>query len=67
MLIEPLNWFTSGLIDESDVTSLSINMFKAFVRYARPKYSFENVMGISGRKKNKSMNAHEAFLNINAG
>jgi hypothetical protein len=44
-----------------------MNMFKAFVRYDRPIYYFENVIGISGKKKNKSMKAQVAFLKIKAG
>jgi hypothetical protein len=30
-------------------------------------YYFENVIGISGKKKNRSIKAHVAFLKIKAG
>jgi len=42
-------------------------MFKDLVRYARPIYYFEKVIGIYGKKKNRSIKAHVAFLKINAG
>jgi len=44
-----------------------MNILRALVLYALPKYSFEKVIGISGKKKKRSIKAHVAFLNIRAG